>query len=269
MCMNCASMRTSASEKFSSRLHFGIRACIWAANLVASPRYSRCSSCCGRSGIAADYAQTSVRTLAPAPDRGGQRLEHTARIVPAQTRIGDALSEEQRLGAFQILASLHQVRLDHGADDATLAGFELPADVARHLHLLAIVLRRVGVRAIDHQPFRKTGARELAARRFDRSSVEVRRLAAAQDDVAVLVAARLDDRHLTALVHREEMLVLARREQRVDGALDVAVGAILEADRRRQPRGELAVHLALGGAGADRAPGKKVPAVRLGDTVGA
>src|SRR5204862_833043 len=178
-------------------------ACIWAANLVASPRYSRCASCCGRSGIAADYAQTLplwvvdcrcgssiavvgrrlMRTLAPAPDRGRQRLEHAARIVPAEARVRDALSEEQRLGTFQILAPLHQVRLDHDADDATLAAFQLPTDVARHVHLSAIVLRRVGVRAVDHQPLGKAGARELAACRLDRSSIEVRRLATAQDDV--------------------------------------------------------------------------------------
>src|SRR5689334_23318830 len=114
--MKCASMRTSPIEKFSSRMHFGMSACIWAANLVASPRYSRCSSCCGRSAIAPDYAKAVkpgsglelahptnalirdlapslklVRTLAPAPDRRRQRLEHAARSVPAEARIGDAL----------------------------------------------------------------------------------------------------------------------------------------------------------------------------------
>ena len=39
---------------------------------------------------------------------------------------------------------------------------------------------------------------------------------------------------------------------------DVAVGAVLEADRHRQARGQLAVDLALGGARADRAPADQV-----------
>ena len=72
--------------------------------------------------------------------------------------------------------------------------------------------------------------------------------------MAVGVAARLDDRHLAVLVHRQEVVPLLRGEDRVDRDPDVAVGAVLEADRRRQAGGELAVHLALGGARADRAP---------------
>ena len=48
---------------------------------------------------------------------------------------------------------------------------------------------------------------------------------------------------------------------RVAGDLDVAVGAILEPDRRRQTGGEFAVHLALGGARANRAPGDQVAQV--------
>ncbi len=41
---------------------------------------------------------------------------------------------------------------------------------------------------------------------------------------------------------------------RVDGDLDVAVGAVLEADRHRESGGQVAMHLALGGARADRPP---------------
>ncbi len=39
---------------------------------------------------------------------------------------------------------------------------------------------------------------------------------------------------------------------------DVAVGAVLEAHRARQAGGQLAMHLALGGARADGAPGDQV-----------
>ena len=53
-------------------------------------------------------------------------------------------------------------------------------------------------------------------------------------------------------------MALARGEDGVHRDLYVAVGAILEADRHRQPRGELAVHLALDGARADRTPAHEV-----------
>src|SRR5919106_360628 len=155
--MKWASSCTSAGEKFSSSVHLGISVSICPANWVASPRYSRWTSCCGRSGMggfAPDYAETLLRVLT-----------------------------------------------------------------------------------------------------------------AAQDDVAVVVAAGLDDLHLPALVHREEMVLLARGEQRVDGDLHVAVGAVLEAHRRREPGGELAVYLALGGARADRPPGDQVADVLRRDDV--
>jgi hypothetical protein len=54
---------------------------------------------------------------------------------------------------------------------------------------------------------------------------------------------------------------------RVGRDLDVAIRPVLEADRRRQPRGELAVHLALRGARADRAPAHEVGDVLRADRV--
>src|SRR5437870_3577551 len=74
MSMKCASVLTSPSEKCSSRVHFGISAWIWPANLVASPRYSRCASCCGRCGMgSADYAKAcrfgSLATVGASPPR--------------------------------------------------------------------------------------------------------------------------------------------------------------------------------------------------------
>ena len=49
-----------------------------------------------------------------------------------------------------------------------------------------------------------------------------------------------------------------RRADRVDRHLDVAVGAVLDADRHRQRAAQLPVHLARRRAGADRAPGHDV-----------
>ena len=53
----------------------------------------------------------------------------------------------------------------------------------------------------------------------------------------------------------------------VGGYSDVAVSAVLEANRSRQARGQLAVHLALGGARPDRAPGNQVAQVLRRDHV--
>ncbi|MPM53902.1 hypothetical protein SDC9_100672 [bioreactor metagenome] len=117
-----------------------------------------------------------------------------------------------------------------------------------------MLLAGVGVAAIDHQ-------RGLQARRFqvlagggDVASVVVRRLATAQDDVAVLVAAGVHDGHLAVLVHRQEVVTTTGGLDGVGGDANVAIGAVLEADGRGDARGQFAVHLAFGGARADSAP---------------
>src|SRR5512145_2540037 len=124
--MKCASSRTSAAEKFSSSAHFGMSACIWSANCVASPRYLRCMSCCGRSAMGApDYAESLSRLLTSLLHRFGQVLEQPYRVVPAEARIGDALAKDERLARREVLAAFHQVRLHHRADNAPLAARDL------------------------------------------------------------------------------------------------------------------------------------------------
>ena len=53
----------------------------------------------------------------------------------------------------------------------------------------------------------------------------------------------------------------------VDGDFQVAVGAVFEADGAGQATGQLAVHLAFGGARADGAPGNQVGVILGGDHV--
>ncbi len=65
--------------------------------------------------------------------------------------------------------------------------------------------------------------------------VVVRLAAAAQDDVAVLVARRRGDRRAAALGHRHEMMRMRGRLHRVGRDAHIAVGAVLEADRAGQP----------------------------------
>src|SRR5690606_4399094 len=82
--------------------------------------------------------------------------------------------------------------------------------------------------------------------------------AAAQDDVAVVIARGRRDGGAAALGHREEMVRVARRLHGVERDAQVAVGAVLEADGTAQARGKLAVDLALGRTRADGAPGDEV-----------
>src|SRR5262245_29197749 len=105
---------------------------------MASPRYSRCASWGGRSGIATDYAGFP-RGLAPLPaplfHPFGESRQHLCRIVPADAAVGDALAVLERLAGDDLLPPLDQVRFHHHADDALLTAGELRGDVGRDVYL--------------------------------------------------------------------------------------------------------------------------------------
>src|SRR3954471_8357880 len=103
--MKCASRRTSAAEKFSSSADFGISARIWFAYRVASPRYSRCASCFGRSAMDAAIMPNPAlfEALATRLDRPREAIEQLHRCVPSEACVGDALAELQRLARLQVL----------------------------------------------------------------------------------------------------------------------------------------------------------------------
>ena len=81
---------------------------------------------------------------------------------------------------------------------------------------------------------------------------------ASEDHVAVEVAFGGDDGGETLLRDRQEMVGVSGRPNRFDGDDDRPAGAVLEADRHRQPTCELSVNLAFGGSGANRAPTDEV-----------
>ena len=107
----------------------------------------------------------------------------------------------------------------------------------------------------------------LFAGGIDVGGVVVRLFAAAQNDVAVLVAGGRDDGGVSRLGDRQEMMRCLRGTDRVHGDAHVAVGAVLEADGAGETRSELAMHLALGGARADGAPRNQVGDVLRRDHV--
>ena len=148
--------------------------------------------------------------------------------------------------------------LDHDPRDAALAAGELRRHVGADVELALVLLAAVGMREVDHHLLAQARRAQHGAGRLDIGGRVVGLLAAAQDQVAVLVAAGLEDRRQPHLGHSHEGMLGLRRDDRVGRHLDAAVGAVLEADRAAQAAGELAVALALGGARADRAPADQV-----------
>ncbi len=148
------------------------------------------------------------------------------------------------------------------------SGFDLCRDGFGHLGLDGVVLATVRVAAVDHDPFGRAGLGEGCRGVGDGLGVVVGSVATtAQDHVAVPVAAGGDDGRHSLLRHREEVMGVSGGADGVDGDLEVAVGAVLEADGHGEARRELAVDLALGGAGADGTPGDEVGDELRGDRV--
>jgi len=76
--------------------------------------------------------------------------------------------------------------------------------------------------------------------------------------MSVGIAGGFQDGRCAFLGERREQVSAARGLYRVDGHLDVAVCAVLDADRHRQTRRQLSVYLALRGASSDRTPADEV-----------
>ena len=121
-----------------------------------------------------------------------------------------------------------------------------------------MLLAAVGMAAVHHDGRTQVRCFQIPAGRLHAGFVIVGRLAAAQNDVAILVARCVHDGHLTVLVYRQEVVPARGRLDGIGGDLEIAVRAVLEADRGRQPAGQLTVHLAFCGAGTDGAPADEV-----------
>ena len=149
-----------------------------------------------------------------------------------------------------------------------LPGRHLLRDGGGHHWLAAVVLAAVAVARVHHQPPRQPRRLDQVQRLGGVAGLVVRAgPAAAQDDVRVWVARRGHHRGDAVMGDAEERVPGGRRPASVHGHLDVAVRAVLEPDRHRQARRELAVDLAFGGPRADRAPGHRVRDVLRRDRV--
>src|SRR5258706_16388294 len=106
--MKCASSRTSAGEKFSSRSHLGINAWICGENLVASPRCSRWERCADCSAMGA-WLVSSREILADQPEYGRDPARDRGREQRvAQQFFGRIAAAAAQAQAIQVTAGAKQ-----------------------------------------------------------------------------------------------------------------------------------------------------------------
>lgn len=151
------------------------------------------------------------------------------------------------------------VALNHDTHDGRLAGGNLLRQSGGHLGLVLVVLLGVPVAAVDHQTGLHALGVELGLGLGDALGVVVGALlAAAQDDEAVGVADGADNGDDTGLGDGEEVVGVLDRADGVDGDVEGAVGAVLEADGEGETGCQLAVDLRFSSACADGAHGETV-----------
>ena len=188
---------------------------------------------------------------------------------PVDARVGDGDAVAQvffRLGEGLVAGA--EVAFDHGAHDAVVAADDLCEDLADDFGLALGLFRGVVVRAVDQDGFGEPGfGEELLGLGDVRGRVVRAGGAAAENDVAIGIAAGDDGGGGAVEIDTEKSLGLGGGLDGVDGGGDGTVGAVLETERHRQTRGHLAVGLRFGGAGADGGPADEVGNVLRGDGV--
>ena len=81
----------------------------------------------------------------------GQFFQRGLRGVPADARVGDALSVREHCWIAKILPTFDQKAFDHRADDAALAGDDLLGEIVHDDWLLAEIAAAVAVAGIHYQ----------------------------------------------------------------------------------------------------------------------
>jgi len=151
------------------------------------------------------------------------------------------------------------VTLHHHRRDIATARSNLRAEIRSHLGLLTVILTTVPMATVHHElPLQAAGLKALCG-----LADELRRIVrplgrTTQNDVTGIVAFRPHDRADALFGDREKVMRPSRRANPVDGDLHAAASAVLKAHRHRKPRGQLAVHLALRRARADRSPSDQI-----------
>jgi len=158
-----------------------------------------------------------------------------------------------------VLLTLIDVTLDHNTHDSSLTGGNLLAKNSCDLRLVLVVLLRVTVAAIDHETGGEALGLKLLLGVLDARSVVVGALlSSAKDHETVRVTHGADDGGDTGLGDGEEVVRVLDGADRIDGDVQSAVRAVLEADGEGQTRGQFTVDLGLGRASTNSANGQTV-----------
>jgi hypothetical protein len=183
-------------------------------------------------------------------------------------RVGDALAIRQARQVTRVLTASHQEALQHHAHDAALASGHLRRDRARYIRLSTMILATVPVSGVNDDPARQSSPFDHLQRPGHARRVEVRTAApATQDHMAVQVPGTRDKADGAHGRDAQERVATRGGQARVRPDLDVPVGRVLEPGRHRQARGQVPVHLALGGPRADGRPGHRISEVCGDDRV--
>src|SRR5690606_34486793 len=203
------------------------------------------------------------------PDLGMHAADRLDGGVPVDAGVGDGHAVLQlRQSLVDCLVAPADMAFHHEADDRVVAIHDLVGHVVHHQRLQGWVLVGVGVAAVDHDVRLDAGLFQLALAQGNADRIVVGlAVAAAQHHVAIAVAAGGDQRNLAFMVDAHEAMRAGGGLQGIDGHAEVAVGAVLEADRAGQARGQFTVGLGFGGARADGGPGNQVLQVLRRDRV--
>src|SRR5476651_1457486 len=171
----------------------------------------------------------SVELTATRFNRISQFTQQDFGVFPTNTSIGDALAVRQRLTAVEILIPFNQVAFYHHAHNRLLAVGELIANISADFHLFFELFTAVSVAEIDHDLRWQTAFFQALFNFFYIFSAVVRFFTAAQDDVAVVVAAGADNCRMAPFGDGQEAVRCAGCVDGVDGYLNGAICAIFEA----------------------------------------
>ncbi len=160
-----------------------------------------------------------------------QKREHFFGGIPADAGIGNALPVNLRL----VLSAFDQMAFHHHAHNIVFAVFQLRGNILGNFHLPSVIFTAVCVAAIDHQLGRQTGLYQLFRRRFDVFGAVIRFFAAAQDNVAVGIAAGMYNGGMPCFGYRQEVMWMTCRANRIDGDFQIAVRTVLKPTGQDRP----------------------------------
>ena len=143
--------------------------------------------------------------FAPRLNSLGQSFKNLLAVCPTDASIRDALGILQSVhivfAGCEFLRTTFNVTFYHHSEDLTRAFAHLRSNFLRHHQLAFMLLAAVGMAAINHQGGGQFGGRQILAGSIHTGLVVIGHFTAAQNHMAIGIALRLHNGHLTVLVN--------------------------------------------------------------------